>query len=111
MFENRRWLIIPTNVTSSINLNEVINNSLDSLIISNDGTKTLVKYDVHIRNENEEMTIFNVYTNTTETLTIPAGIYGRPSFYSEEYLECTHNMILSLLETPEWKKEMIFDKL
>lgn len=111
MFENRRWLIIPTNITGSINLNEILNNNLDSLTISNDGTKTFIKYDISVRNENEEMTVFNVHNNTTETITISAGIYGRPSFYSEEYLECTHEMILSLLETPEWKKETNFDKI
>lgn len=111
MFENRRYLIIPISITGSINFNEVIETGAENLTTSVDGTKTFVKYDVHIK-ENEEIIVFvNPETQIQETVILESGIYGRPSFYSEQYLECTHNMILSLLETPEWKKEMIFDKL
>jgi hypothetical protein len=34
--------------------------------------------------------------------TINAGVYGRPSFYSNEYDEYTHEEILELLSTTEW---------
>ena len=38
MFENRRWLVIPTNLTESINFNQVHQSSIDKLRVSNDGT-------------------------------------------------------------------------
>jgi len=105
MFENRRWLIVPTSLTGSINFSEVLESGPESLRISNDGSITFVKYDVYIREDEERMVFVNPETQIQETVILQSGIYGRPSFYSEEYLECTHEMILSLLETPEWKKE------
>ena len=44
MFENRRWLVIPTNLTESINFNQVHQSSIDNLRVSKDGTKKYVKY-------------------------------------------------------------------
>ena len=44
-FENRRWLVIPTSVTSSINFNEVLEPNSSSLRLSLDGSKTFVKYE------------------------------------------------------------------
>lgn len=75
MYENRRYLVIPTSVTSSIDFNEVMETSIETLRLSIDGTQTFVKYDI---------------TN------------GRPSIYSEEYTEYTHTQILELLSTSDW---------
>jgi hypothetical protein len=35
-------------------------------------------------------------------ITIPAGVYGRPSIYKPEYPEYNHSEILELLSTEEW---------
>jgi len=73
-YENRRYLIIPTTIKDFIDFNQVLETSLDTLRFSIDGTKTFVKYDL---------------TN-------------RPSIYSEEYQELTHDEMLILLNTEEW---------
>lgn len=75
MYENRRYLVIPTSITGSINFNEVMETSIETLRLSIDGTQTFVKYDI---------------TN------------GRPSIYSESYTEYTHSEILNLLSTTDW---------
>jgi hypothetical protein len=75
MYENRRYLVIPTSLTSSIDFNEVMETSIETLRLSMDGTQTFVKYDI---------------TN------------GRPSIYSESYTEYTHDSILELLSSEEW---------
>ena len=103
MLENSRWLVIPTSITGSIDFNEVLQSSPENLRTSVDGTKTVIKYDIteitasyeeyHPDAENPEVFI---------TSSFAAGIYGRPSFYSEEYPEYTHEDILTLLETDEW---------
>lgn len=102
MFENRRWLVIPTNITGSINFDEVKENGIESLRISNDGQKTFVKYDVEIYNSPITNTTINPETGENIITTIDAGIYGRPSFFSEKYNEYTYQEILDLLLTPEW---------
>lgn len=102
MFENRRWLVIPTNITGSINFNEVKENDVDSLRLSNDGQKTFVKYDVEIYETPITNTTIDPETGNNIVTTINAGVYGRPSFYSEEYDEYNHQEILVLLLTPEW---------
>lgn len=102
MFENRRWLVIPTNITGSINFDEVKENGVDSLRISNDGQKTFVKYDVVIYESSITNTTIDPETGNNIVTTINAGTYGRPSFYSEQYNEYTHQEILDLLLTPEW---------
>jgi hypothetical protein len=75
MYEDRRYLVIPTSVTSSIDFNEVMETSIETLRLSVDGTQTFVKYDISS---------------------------GRPSIYSEEYTEYTHDGILELLSTSDW---------
>ena len=102
MFENRRWLVIPTNITGSINFDEVKESGVDSLRISNDGLKTFVKYDVEIIETEITYTTINPETGDNIVTTINEGIYGRPSFYSEEYDEYNHQEILDLLLNPEW---------
>ena len=47
-FPNRRWLVIPTTVTGSIDFNQVHQSSVDTLRLSVDETKTFVKYEVNV---------------------------------------------------------------
>lgn len=102
MFENRRYLILPIEIAETIDFNEVHETSIDTLRKSIDGTKTFVKYDIMIIEEDDIKTIINPETREESTVTIKAGIYGRPSFYSEEYLELNHSDMLELLNTNEW---------
>lgn len=102
MFENRRWLIIPTSLTGSINFSEVHESGLESLRISNDGSITFVKYDVYIRENEERMVFVNPETQIQDTVILQSGIYGRPSFYSSEYPEHTYQEIIEILSTSEW---------
>ena len=46
-FPNRRWLIIPTTATGSIDFNQVLESSPESLRLSVDGTKTFIKYEIN----------------------------------------------------------------
>jgi len=103
MFENRRWLVIPTSLTSSIDFNQVLESSVDSLRLSIDGSQTFVKYEI-----NEVTASYEEYypdaedPTLTHTSSIEAGIYGRPSIYSEEYTEYNHEEILNLLTGSDW---------
>ena len=107
-FENRRWLVIPTTIVESVDFNEVLEKDINSLRKSVDGTKTFIKYEINEVLEEyteeyhdaEDPTI--VHTNTIE-----AGVYGRPSIYSEEYNEYNHQEILNLLSTSEWTPDDI----
>jgi hypothetical protein len=102
MLENRRWLVIPASLVSTLNFDEVKETNENSLRYSLDGTKTFVKYDVTIVPETYQRTYVNAETNEEMTETINAGVYGRPSFYSEDYNEYTHEEILELLSNSEW---------
>lgn len=102
MYENRRWLIIPTNITGSINFNEVLESNIETLRISVDGTKTFVKYDLNIVTSSYNNEYMDAQTGQMSFVTINPGIYGRPSFYSEEYEEHTYEEILSILSNSEW---------
>jgi hypothetical protein len=77
-YENRRYLIIPTSITGSIDFSQVGETSVDTLRLSVDGTKTFVKYHVG----------------------------SRPSIYSSDYSEYTHPQILEVLSTEEWTVPM-----
>ena len=80
-YENRRYLVISTSIKEQIDFSQVLETSVDTLRLSVDGVKTFVKYLV----------------------TIEGGvIYGRPSIYSEEYNEYTHDEFIQLLSTSEW---------
>ena len=72
-YENRRYLIIPTSVTGSVDFNQVHETSADTLRLSIDGSQTFVKYE--------------------------SG--SRPSIYSNSYSEYTHSEILSILTGPQ----------
>ncbi len=102
MYENRRWVIIPTSITGSINFNEVLESSTDSLRLSVDGVKTFVKYDITQVTSSYTTEYVDAYTGQIVYTTIEEGIYGRPSFYSEEYVEYTHEEMINILSNNEW---------
>ena len=103
MFENRRWLVIPTTITGSIDFSEVHESSPDSLRLSVDGTQTFVKYEIYeVTSSYEEYHQDAENLDTWITSSVEAGVYGRPSFYSEEYPEYNHAEILDLLGGSDW---------
>jgi len=104
MFSNRRYLIIPVDILDTVDFNQVHETSVETVRKSIDGTKTFVKYDVHIIEEDYTSTNINPETGEEFTTTTKAGIYGRPSIYSESYNELTHSEILELLATEEWSE-------
>ena len=101
-FQNRRWLVIPTNIIGDIDFNQVHQSNVESLRKSVDETLTFVKYDVNVVEETYTETFEDIETGEEVTNTIEAGTYGRPSLYSEEYTEYTHSEILELLSTEQW---------
>ena len=105
-FENRRWLVIPTNLTESINFTQVHQSSIDKLRVSNDGTLTFVKYEVNEVTSSFDTTYNNPQTDENETYTTEAGIYGRPDIYNSEYTECNHTEILNVLTGSNWISEV-----
>lgn len=102
MFENRRWLVIPTEITGSIDFNEVLESSVEGLRLSLDGTQTFVKYDVTEVTSSFESVFINAESGEEITETVESGVFGRPSIYSEEYDEYNYQEILSLLGTNKW---------
>jgi uncharacterized protein YpiB (UPF0302 family) len=105
-YENRRYLIIPSSIKNQINFNEVMETSVDTLRLSVDGTKTFVKYNVVVEEVDRTETYIDAETNEEVTIQIKAGVYGRPSIYSEDYDELTHGEILALLSTEEWAENI-----
>jgi hypothetical protein len=106
MFENRRWLVIPTNLTESINFNQVHQPSIDKLRVSNDGTLTFVKYEVNVVTSSFDTTYLNPETDKDETYTTAAGVYGRPDIYSSDYTEYNHTEIRNVLTGSNWISEV-----
>lgn len=105
-YSNRRYLIIPSSIKEQINFNEVLETSVDTLRLSVDGTKTFIKYIIHNEEVDRTETYIDPETNQEVTVEIKAGIYGRPSIYSEQYLELTHEQMLTLLSTEEWTQNL-----
>ena len=103
-FENRRWLVIPSTLVESINFDEVLEFNQNSLRYSLDGTQTFIKYDIRIIEEDIVQTLLNPETMVEEIFITQAGIYGRPSIWSEDYPELTHTEILALLATEAWSE-------
>ena len=106
MYDNRKYLIIPSTIVDNINFTQVHETSKDTLRYSIDGTKTFVKYDLVVYDEDVIQTIINAETGEPTTITIPAGTYGRPSIYDPSYPEHTHEEILEILSTEEWTRPM-----
>ena len=103
-YSNRRYLVIPSSIKEQINFSEVMETSVDTLRLSVDGTKTFVKYNVTIEEVDRNETYIDPETNDEVTVEIKAGIYGRPSIFSEEYDELTHEQIQEILKTEEWNE-------
>jgi hypothetical protein len=104
MYGNRKYLIIPSSIVDNINFSQVHETSKDTLRYSVDGTKTFVKYDIVVYDEDVTQNTLNIETGETITTTIPAGTYGRPSIYDPSYPEYTHEEILEVLSTEEWSR-------
>ena len=105
-YDNRRYLIIPTSITGSINFNEVHETSVDTLRLNISGSQTFVKYEVTEVTASYTESYEDLETGTTGSRTVEAGIYGRPSIYSGSYSEYTHSEILSILTGSEWTTPM-----
>jgi hypothetical protein len=105
-FPNRRWLVIPTTATGSIDFNQVLESSPESLRLSVDGTKTFIKYEINEVLEDQTYTGMNPETGEEITSITLAGVYGRPSSYQEGDTEYTHEEILTILSTEEWTTPM-----
>ena len=100
MYENRRYIIINTSETGSINFEEVQQSSAESLRLSIDKTKTFVKYEISEVTESFE----TYYINDDDTYTTQSydvGIYGRPSIYNNQ-TEYTHGEFLTVLTGSVW---------
>lgn len=110
-FPNRRWLVIPTSLTSSIDFREVLESGADSLRLSVDGSQTFVKYEVFEVTSSFSTILPNPETGIDETITTEVGVYGRPSLYSEGYPEYNHQEILNLLTGSEWVAPLDGDQL
>jgi len=104
MYNSRKYLIIPSSIVDNINFTQVHETSKDTLRYSVDASKTFVKYDVVVYDEDVTQTTINAETGETVTTTIPAGTYGRPSIYDPSYPEYTHEEILEVLSTEEWTR-------
>jgi len=102
LYPDRRWLVIPTSITSSISFNEVEEGSIENLRLSIDSTQTFVKYNINIVTTPYTQSIIIDFNGDTEDIIVEPGIYGRPSIYSSSYQEYTYSEILELLNTPEW---------
>ena len=105
-FENRRWLVIPTTLTGSINFTQVLEASADTLRCNIAGTETFVKYDVSIVTASYTQSFIDAETGTTGSYVVQAGTYGRPDIYAEEYAEYMHQEMLELLATPQWTQPL-----
>jgi hypothetical protein len=104
MYITRRFLIIPSEIIDSINFNEVEETSKETLKFSIDGLKTFVKYNVTIVEEDETKEFYDLEIKENKTTTIKKGIYGRPSIYSEDYVEYSYDEFIEILKTEEWFK-------
>lgn len=109
MFENRKFLVIPKEMVDEVDFNQVLQTSKDTLRYSVDGTKTFVKYEITEVLEDITNTYINPETGEETTTVTKAGIYGRPSIWSEEMIEYTHPEMLELLATEEWTKSTIIE--
>ena len=105
-FENRRWLVLPSNLTGSIDFNQVLEASPSTLRYSVDQTETFVKYDVTVVTASYTQSYIDANTGETGSYIVEAGTYGRPNIYSPEYPEYRHQEMLDLLATPFWTQPL-----
>tara|TARA_R100000734_G_C3274547_1_gene69658 strand:+ start:29 stop:361 length:333 start_codon:yes stop_codon:yes gene_type:complete len=104
-FENRRWLVIPTDKIDDVNFNQVLEPNKESLRKSLDNSETFIKYHVTIVEEDYETTYVTAETGEEKSYIVKAGTYGRPDVYSNEYKEYKHKDMLELLSTDKWTSE------
>jgi hypothetical protein len=102
LWPDRRWLIIPTSITSSINWDQVIEPDPQGLRLSVDQSKTFVKYDVTAVTASYTQSWVDPVTHQSESILIPSGTYGRPDIYPQGLGEYEYQPILNILSTPEW---------
>jgi len=110
-FENRRWLVLPSTLTGSINFTQVLEASPETLRYSIDQTETFVKYDVTVVTASYTQSYYNPETHQSGSYIVEAGTYGRPDIYSPEYPEYLHQPMLELLATPEWSQPLPIDPI
>ena len=79
-FEHRSYMIFNVSELNQINFNEVLENSIDTVRKSLDGTKTLVKWDS------------DTTPPSVQALTTKEGPYS-------------HSEILIIMATPEWTSD------
>jgi hypothetical protein len=89
-------------MTGSIDFNQILESSPESLRLSVDGTKTFIKYEINEVLEDQTYTGINPETGEETSHTTLAGVYGRPSIYQEGDTEYNHEEILHILSTEEW---------
>lgn len=106
MYDNRRYLVIPSSIVDDIDFSQVHETSKDTLRYSVDGTKTFIKYDTVTYEDDFVQTFTNPETGEEMTTTISAGTYGRPSIYNESYPEYTHEQMLEILSNEEWSRQI-----
>ena len=105
-FENRRWLVLPAELTGSINFNQVLEASPTTLRYSVDQTETFVKYDVTVVTSSYTQSYVDPITHQSQSYIVEAGTYGRPDIYSPIYPEYHYQPMLDLLATPEWTQPL-----
>lgn len=101
-FPNRRWLVIPASEVQNIDFSQVLESSAETLRYSIDGTQTFVKYEINVLESDSVHPVINPETGEESVITIPAGVYGRPSIYQDGMTEYTHAEILEILSSQEW---------
>jgi hypothetical protein len=82
-YNSRRFLVIPISEMLNINFNEIEETSAETLRFSLDKTKTFIKYNVNVVEEDYSQIILDPETNVEKTITIKSGIYGRVRNYIE----------------------------
>jgi hypothetical protein len=102
LYPDRRWLVISTSITSSINFSQVEESSIETLRLSVDKSETFVKYPVTIVTASYTQSWYDPITHQSESVLIPSGTYGRPDIYSSSYSEYEYQPMLELLATPAW---------
>jgi hypothetical protein len=102
LYPDRRWLVIPTTITNSIDFNQVEESSIDTLRLSIDKSETFVKYPVTVVTASYTQSYWNPETMESGSYIVEAGTYGRPDIYSPAYPEYEYPPMLELLATPAW---------
>lgn len=102
LYLDRRWLVIPTAITSSIDFTQVEESSIETLRLSVDGSQTFVKYPVNVITASYTQSWYDPINHVTHSYIVEAGIYGRPNIYTSSYNEYTYPEILNILSGSEW---------